>query len=130
MTILLDTHVAIWFVDGDKRISNRTRALIERDSMPCVSVASIWEIAVKHAIRRGGTRAFHLSGAQAIEHFEEAGFTLLDVTPAHAAEVDNLPVQHGDPFDRLLVAQARVEGMRLITHDETMAVYGTDVVIV
>lgn len=86
-----------------------------------VSSVAIWEIAIKHALKRPDSPPF--SGHEAIGHFRGADFSLLDVTPSHAAFVERLPQIHGDPFDRLLISQAIVEGMQLVTYDRHLARY-------
>ena len=70
------------------------------------------------------------SGSKALERLILAGYDLLPITPEHAAEVDHLPPHHGDPFDRLMIAQARLEPLRLLTHDTKLAAYGDFVMVV
>jgi len=86
-----------------------------------VSVAAIWEIAIKHPLGRAD--APPLSGHRALVEFQTAGFDLLNVTPAHAAFVERLPLLHGDPFDRLMLAQAILENMQFVTFDRHLARY-------
>ena len=86
-----------------------------------VSVAAIWEIAIKHPLGRAD--APPLSSHRAIVEFQTAGFSLLDVTPAHAAFVERLPLLHGDPFDRLMLTQAIIENMQFVTYDRHLARY-------
>lgn len=92
------------------------------DGQVFVSVAAIWEIAIKHPLGRAD--APPLSGHQAIIEFENAGFGLLDVTAGHAAFVERLPPLHANPFDRLMLAQALMENMQFVTYDRTLAQYG------
>lgn len=122
MKLLLDTHVAIWAISAPERISQHIHfALTEAYPNVFVSTAAVWEIAIKHPLGRAD--APPLSGDQAIAEFQTAGFTLLNVTPAHAALVERLPLLHGDPFDRLMLAQAIVENMRFVTFDRRLARY-------
>ena len=122
MRLLLDTHIALWAVIDDPRLSAKARALIlDPANEIVVSAASIWEIAIKHALRR---EDMQVSGQEALEIFVAAGFNLLAIAPTHAAQVDALPSIHQDPFDRILVAQAMVEQLRLMSHDSTVAHYG------
>jgi PIN domain nuclease of toxin-antitoxin system len=86
-----------------------------------VSTASIWEIAIKHALGRGD---MPVSGVRAAELCTLAGYRELPVSWRHAAHVETLPPLHGDPFDRILVAQADMEPMRLLSRDATVAGYG------
>lgn len=128
MKLLLDTHIAIWSMTERARISPAALNLIQApETKVFVSVVSIWEIAIKSALaKRAGAPPF--SAKEGLLHFAEAGFQMLDITSAHAAAVEGLPPIHGDPFDRLLVAQALTEPMRLVTADRIVARY-SDIVI-
>ena len=88
------------------------------------------EIAIKHALNRSGPNAMPISATQARAWFEASNFHNLSVTAAHAVAVEALPQHHGDPFDRLLIAQAKTEPMRLLSHDAALAAYGELVVTV
>ena len=121
MHLLLDTQVALWALLDDPRLPPRGRALIaDADNSITVSAASVWEIALEHSLARGD---MPVSGAQALQWFRRAGYALLDIKPEHAAAVETLPPLHADPFDRLLVAQALTEPLRLLTHDAAVARY-------
>jgi len=131
LRLLLDTHIAIWACFADTRLPKAGHMLLSEAETVFVSAASIWEIAIKHALR--GNRpigAFPITGHEAIGEFERAGFSMLAVTPGHAAMVGSLPRHHGDPFDRLLVAQARAEPLRLVTADRALEAYGEIITIV
>lgn len=122
MRLLLDTHIALWAVVDDPRLTAKARALIADPANEIVvSAATIWEIAIKHSLRR---EQMPVSGERAAEIFTRAGYRLLAITPQHAAGVERLPAIHQDPFDRLLVAQAMTEPLRLVSHDVTVARYG------
>lgn len=126
MNLLLDTHVALWAITDSPRLPDRARSLILADTtVVWVSAASIWEIAIKHALGRGD---MPVSGREAIGYFQASGYRLLPVEPEHAAAVETLPAHHQDPFDRLLVAQALTEPMRLLTHDALIARYSDTVI--
>jgi PIN domain nuclease of toxin-antitoxin system len=126
MNLLLDTHVALWAITDSPRLSVQARELIlAPHATVWVSVVSIWEIAIKHGLGRGN---MPISGAQAIDYFRAAGYRFLAIEPEHAAAVENLPAHHQDLFDRLLIAQAWVEPMRLLSHDALLARYGEGVV--
>lgn len=121
MRLLLDTHVALWALVDDRRLGVKARTLIEDgENRVFISVASLWEIAIKHALGRGG---IPFPADQALRHFTAAGYELLDMRPSHAVVVETLPPIHADPFDRMLVAQALTEPMRLLTHDRILAGY-------
>lgn len=127
MRLLLDTHVAIWALVSPEVMPEAIRDLIADPSNDVhVSAASVWEIAIKHSTARRGAPPF--SGAQAIEYFAQAGYTLLSVSPEHAAGVEALPPLHEDPFDRLLIAQALAEPLRLVSHDAMVAAYGSAII--
>lgn len=133
--LLVDTHIAVWVLTGDSRLSPRARQLLSEADQVFVSAVSIWEIAVKFAIqqklgRTGGAGDFPFSGTEALRALLDADFRFLDVRPEHAAAVDQLELLHGDPFDRLLIAQARFEPLHLLTSDATVARYGQGVIAV
>lgn len=129
MRLLADTHVAIWAVTDDPRLSNHARIAMTKASRVYTSVVSILEIAIKRSMRRQRGDAMPFSSLEAIAEFELAGFRMLDLDARHAATVEHLAPVHADPFDRLLVAQATVEGFSLLTQDAALVGYG-DVVIV
>jgi PIN domain nuclease of toxin-antitoxin system len=124
LNLLLDTQVAIWALTDTKRMSERAKALIADEANDIfVSAVSVWEIAIKFALsKRAGAPPF--SGAVALEAFLAAGFRMLDITPRHAAAVETLLSLHADPFDRMLLAQALHEPLRLLTADAALARYG------
>ena len=130
MNLLLDTHIAVWAVEDDKLLTKAARALMESADTLYVSTASIWEIAVKFALRRARPSEMPFSGYEATEIFEEIGFQLLPLEPQHVAAVGSLQHHHGDPFDRMIIAHALVEGLPLMTHDRTLRLYGDFVLVV
>ena len=131
MRLLVDTHLVLWRQTGDPRLSQRAIDLMDDDANTVdVSALSVWEVAVKHALRREGKVGLPLSGKQFLAELRATGLTPIPITPDHAAAVDDLPLHHRDPFDRLLIAQARCEGMSLLTHDAALADYGACVIVV
>lgn len=116
--LLLDTHAFLWWIDDSSRLGARARALIaDNDNEVYVSAASTLEIAIKK--RNGKLMApDHLA-----EIIEEEGFEPLAITPEHGELSGSLPVFHKDPFDRLLIAQAQVEGLELISVDSVFPHY-------
>lgn len=125
MRVLLDTHIALWAVVGSKRLAPRAKQLILAADSVFVSAASLWEIAIKHGLGRGD---MPISSAQALQAFVDAGYELLNIRPEHALAVEGLVAIHGDPFDRMLVAQALVEPLTLITGDAVVASYSPSIV--
>ena len=128
MRLLLDTHIALWALTGSPRLGKKAQSLIEDAGNEIfVSTVSIWEIAIKHSLGRGDTP---ISGAGATQFFTEAGYRELPVYWRHATAVESLPMIHSDPFDRILVAQALTEPMRLLSRDSMLASYGEMVLAV
>jgi PIN domain nuclease of toxin-antitoxin system len=115
-SLLLDTHAMLWFWWADPRLSGSARSLIEdANNRKLVSVASCWEIAIKVGLKRldlGEPCRLFLPREIARNNFE-----LLPISLDHATAVEELPVHHRDPFDRLLIAQAMVEGLSLVSTD-------------
>jgi PIN domain nuclease of toxin-antitoxin system len=117
VNVLLDTHVLIWWDEG-RRIAAEARQAIEEADAVYVSAASAWEVAIKAALGR-------LRSTRTIEEAaSDSGFLELPVTFRHAERVTGLPPHHRDPFDRMLVAQAAVEELTLVTRDPVFARYG------
>ncbi len=128
MRILLDTHICLWALTDDRRLGKAARRLLtDPDNALFVSAASVWEIAIKRTLPR-----HHLPfGADdAIRYFTQAGYILLPIRAPHAAAVEQLASHHADPFDRLLIAQAQTEPLRLMTHDAILARYSDAVILV
>lgn len=121
MRLLLDSHVFVWANALPKNLSQRAiSALIDPDNEAFVSLASAWELWIKHAKKPIKEFARVLDGGP--DAFREAAalsrMTILDISLQHAGAVSGLPHHHGDPFDRLLIAQAMEEGLTLVTHDD------------
>ena len=130
MRLLLDTHVALWAIARRLRLPITIRDLIDDPANDvAVSAVSVWEIAIKNALARGRADDIAVSGAEALTHFRGAGYAMLSVSADHGAAVERLPRLHGDPFDRLLVAQALSEPLRLVTHDAKLAAYSDTVIL-
>lgn len=128
MNLLLDTHVALWAITDNPKLSAKARELLLAPSnVIWVSTINIWEIAIKHSLRK---ETMPISGKKALNFFRQAGYRFLGIEPEHAVMVEDLPNHHQDPFDRLLVAQALAEPMRLLTHDATVARYSDTIILV
>lgn len=121
--LLLDTNVAVWLLLGDRaRVSDdAVEALEDEENTVAISAASVWEIAIKRSL---GKLTIKDGWAAALRRLS---FDPLPVTAIHAEAVERLPWHHRDPFDRLLVAQASVERLSLVTADERLGTYGVDV---
>ena len=121
MRLLLDTHVLLWAAGAPQRLPDDVRALIEEAATaPTYSVASLWEIAIKNGL---GRASFSVDPRLLRRNLLENDYRELPITGAHVTAVGLLPSVHKDPFDRILVAQARVEGLTLLTADRTLARY-------
>lgn len=122
--ILLDTHLLLWAVAEPRKLSVGARKRLDEADV-YVSAASIWEVSIKAAIGK-----LAADPAELLAEVEPAGFRLLPVTGEHAAAVAKLPPLHADPFDRILIAQAKTEPLMLLTNDEIVARYGDCVELV
>ena len=128
MRLLLDTHILLWCLAGDRRLDGRTRRMIENSANTVLfSAASIWEIAIKAAL---GRMDFGVRPAEIAVAARTTGFGELPVGADAAALVADLPHHHRDPFDRLLVAQAMSETIRLITADPALLAYSELVTLI
>jgi PIN domain nuclease of toxin-antitoxin system len=120
----------LWAVIGDQRLSLAARSSIEGNDQVHVSVVSLWEIAIKFALRKGRPTDMPVSPQRALELFTSSRFAILPVFERHALAVAQLPPARADPFDRMLIAQARAEPLRLLTADSAVAAYGEGIELV
>lgn len=126
MNLLLDTHVALWAITASPKLPPAAQDLIASPRTTVwISAASVWEIAIKHALGRGD---MPISSRDALGYFQASGYRYLAIEVEHAQAVEALPAFHQDPFDRLLVAQALVEPMRLMSHDAQVARYSDSII--
>jgi PIN domain nuclease of toxin-antitoxin system len=122
--LLLDTHAFLWWLAGDEKLSVRAREAINEELDPVfVSAASVWEISTKHRLGK-------LPGASTIVgHFtdviEGQGFVGLPITVRHGETAGALPGPHRDPFDRMLIAQALIDDLVLVSNEQHFGAYGT-----
>ena len=129
MRLLLDTHLALWSLTDDPRLSEKARDLIlDPANEVCVSAVTLWEIAIKHGLGREGPSAMPIGAHEARVLFAAAGYSLIPITPEQAVVVETLPRLHADPFGRLLVAQGLTEALMLVTHDATVASYNARII--
>jgi PIN domain nuclease of toxin-antitoxin system len=123
LKLLLDTHAALWWLSGDERFGeNAARQLSDETNQVLLSAAVVWEVAIKRSLGK----------LEAPDDFDStllhAGAQGLPVSLDHAAAVERLPWHHRDPFDRLLVAQASIEGAAIVTRDESLRPYGVTLI--
>ena len=122
--LLLDTHVLLWWMRGDPKLGVRTReAITDPRARPVVSIASFWELSIKARVGKLAE-----AGSLLIEEAQAQGIEVLHVSPRHLAALERLEhiPGHNDPFDHLIIAQARAERAVLITVDKQMRAYGID----
>ena len=126
MNILLDTHIALWMLRDANLVPTRALELVANPKNGLfVSAVSLWEVTIKHM---KSPQAMPVSGALFRRKSQEAGYCLVDVRPSHVDALETLDCEkadarHKDPFDRMLIAQSKAEGMLLLTHDEKLGLY-------
>jgi PIN domain nuclease of toxin-antitoxin system len=121
MKLLLDTHLLLWAAGDPKRLSKAARVLIgDAENELLFSAASLWEITIKRSLER---QDFQVDPRLLRRALLDNGYSELPITSEHAVNVDSLPPTHKDPFDRILVAQATVEGITLLTNDRGLSGY-------
>ncbi|GAA3617936.1 type II toxin-antitoxin system VapC family toxin [Streptomyces sp. S1A] len=124
MRLLLDTHVVLWWLDDSPELSGEVKDLLDTEPAVYVSAVTPWEISIKQSIGK-------LEGpADLAERVRDSQFTGLPVTAGHGVRAGRLPEHHRDPFDRMLVAQAQIEGMTLMTRDKWIPQYDVRVMSV
>jgi PIN domain nuclease of toxin-antitoxin system len=122
---LLDTHLVLWAMQDSRLLSDAARKQIRAADANYVSAASLWEIAIKASLGK-----LEVDSELLADQLDVAGFQPLPITWQHTIEVRKLPMHHRDPFDRMLVAQAISEPLRLLTHDENLLAYSDLVTVV
>ncbi|RDV14294.1 type II toxin-antitoxin system VapC family toxin [Pontibacter diazotrophicus] len=121
MNLLLDTHAVIWFITEDEHLPASVKELIEDTAHTCfVSIASLWEMGIKHSLGKLDLKA---ELKEIFELIEQSGLTLLPITTAHILANTALDFHHRDPFDRLIIAQAKTEGLTLVSKDDVFVNY-------
>lgn len=123
MRVLVDTHVFLWWVEGDRPLSVKARAALANQDNEClVSLASVWELALKAGL--GKLELAIPVRRYVVENVVANNFRLLEIRLPHLGRVESLPKHHGDPFDRLLIAQALEEGLSVVSADPVFRKYG------
>ena len=127
MRCLLDTHTAIWYFEGNIKLTPNMRDLIESPSVEkCVSVASAWEIAIKISL---GKLQFKGGSVRFFAKIAAHGFSILPIGENNLNIVETLPFHHNDPFDRMIIATAIAEDMAVITSDDIFRKYAVKLVL-
>jgi PIN domain nuclease of toxin-antitoxin system len=123
MRVLVDTHVFLWWVEGNRALPPKARAVLADSDNECLlSLASVWELAIKSGL--GKIKLALPAQRYVVEHVAANGFGMLDIRMAHVGRVESLPMHHGDPFDRLLIAQSLEEKLPIVTADPVFRKYG------
>lgn len=123
MRVLVDTHVFLWWVEGDRALPAKARAALADQENEClISMVSAWELAIKAGL--GKLKLALPVKRYIVEHVAANGFRMLDIQMAHVGRVETLDPHHGDPFDRLLIAQALEEKLPVVTADPVFRKYG------
>ena len=123
MRVLVDTHVFLWWIEGNRALPVKARAaLADRDNECLISLVSVWELAIKAGLHK--LKLALPVQRYVVEHVAANGFRMLDIQMAHVGRVESLASHHGDPFDRLLVAQALEERIPVVTADPVFRDYG------
>ena len=118
MSFLLDTHILLWFLENNSKLSDRVReVIINPENLIFVSAISAWEISIKQSLGK------LIAPGNLEEALRFSRFEVLSMTLAHGIKVADLPLHHKDPFDRMLIAQALIEGLTIITVDQKFKFY-------
>ncbi len=126
MNLILDTHTAIWFVTDSYQLPKSVKKHVENPDNHCfISIATLWEMGIKHSL---GKLKLKAELKKIFELFLESGFILLPITPEHILTNTTLPFHHRDPFDRLIIAQAKREGFSLISKDQEFQNYNINLI--
>ncbi|MFD8106100.1 type II toxin-antitoxin system VapC family toxin [Streptomyces microflavus] len=124
MRLLLDTHVILWWLGDSDKLSDQVKDLLDTEPSVHLSAVSAWEIAIKQSLGK-------LDGPDDLaERVRDSQFTSLPITAGHGVRAGRLPALHRDPFDRILVAQAQIEGMTVVTRDKWIPQYDVPVMAV
>ena len=128
MKFLLDTHILLWAAGSPEKLSQQAKSIIEESENELFfSAASMWEISIKKGLGRAD---FSVDARVLRRALIDNGYQELHITGLHSVSVEDLPVIHKDPFDRILLSQATVEGFTLLTSDKTIAQYSGSVKLV
>jgi PIN domain nuclease of toxin-antitoxin system len=121
MRFLLDTHIILWFLNGDRNLSEKVmRIILNPEYTKYVSIASVWEVAIKIGLKK---LYFPESTQGFLQAINKNGFELCPISPSYVLELEKLPLHHRDPFDRMIIATAKYEKMCIITVDANIGLY-------
>ncbi len=133
MKLLLDTHIILWALNDNPKLTVQTRNLImDVQNDIYYSSASVWETSIKHMAKLG---SIHISGSEMSDLCREMGYRMLPIADAHVRALETLIYhnpygEHNDPFDRIMLAQAKADGLKFVTHDSKIQFYEEDCVMI
>ena len=132
MRLLLDTHILLWYLTDDAKLPKKAKAMIDDAEQACYSIISLWEVAIKHSI---SVERMPVSDEELSVYADKTGFECLPLSKHHVAVLKTLrrepgTREHHDPFDRILLCQAKTENLMLLTHDALLQGYGEPCVLV
>ena len=126
MQLLIDTHILIWFLEGNNLLSKPNRQIIaDSNNDVFISIASLWEIAIKISI---GKLTLNNPLADVIKQIAADDIEILPISPEHILSVSTLPFHHRDPFDRIIISQAQIENLPVMTDDREFKNYGIKII--
>jgi PIN domain nuclease of toxin-antitoxin system len=126
MQLLIDTHILIWFLEGNNLLSKHRRQIVaDSNNDIFISIASLWEIAIKISI---GKLTLTKPLADVIKHIAAEDIEVLLISPEHTLQVSTLPFHHRDPFDRIIISQAQIENLPVMTDDREFGHYGINII--
>ena len=126
MNVILDTYILLWFLSGDKKLSQKQKSIItDVQNTKFVSIATIWEVALK---ANNGKLDLDVSLKKFVESVYENNFQIIDIQISHIYHLSKLPFHHNDPFDRIIIAQAMIKNYSLITNDTQIKKYKVKVI--
>lgn len=125
MQLLIDTHILLWFLEGNKLLlKSRRQIIVNPNNDIFVSIASLWEIAIKISV---GKLTLAKPLADIIKQIAIEDFEILPILPEHTVQISALPFHHRDPFDRMIIAQSKVENLKIMTDDGEFGSYGVKI---
>lgn len=124
--LLIDTHILIWFITEHPQLTNKSKTLIENSQSCFISVASLWEIGIKMSL---GKLELRITLDELVKIILESGFAILPINQIHVIKNSELNFFHKDPYDRILIAQALIEDLEIITSDTTFLNYPVNTIV-
>ena len=126
MNLLLDTHIVIWFITNDGKLSKKIKNIIEDSNNRCfISIVSYWELSIKYSL---GRLDLNSTVEEIFNIIEKSGFDILPITLNHIIQLSKLEHFHNDPFDRLIISQSVIENLHLVSNDNYFPAYNLQLI--